>query len=66
MTLTTVGTLRLAISLGGDADTQAAIAGGVAEAFWGGLSERIETEEREVLDPVLLELVDRFDGLMRG
>ncbi|MDF1561624.1 MAG: ADP-ribosylglycohydrolase family protein [Deltaproteobacteria bacterium] len=31
------GTLRNAISLGGDADTLAAIAGGIAEAFWGGL-----------------------------
>ena len=59
-------TLRLAISLGGDADTQAAIAGGVAEAFWGSLPGRIEAEVRDVLDPALLEVVDRFNGIMRG
>jgi len=53
-------TLRLAISLGGDADTQAAIAGGVAEAFFGGIPQRIETELRAVLEPDLLEVVDRF------
>jgi len=43
-------------------DTQGAIAGGVAEAFWGGLPERIETEVRAVLEPDLLELVDRFNA----
>lgn len=31
--------VRLAVSLGGDADTQAAIAGGVGEAFYGGVAE---------------------------
>ena len=36
--------VRLAISLGGDADTQAAIAGGIAEAFHGGVPQEIETE----------------------
>jgi len=59
-------TLRLAISLGADSDTQAAIAGGLAEAFWGGLPERIEAEVRDVLDPALLEVVDRFIGMGRG
>ena len=53
-------TLRLAISLGGDADTQAAIAGGVAEAFWGGVPERIEADVRTVLDEQLLAVLDRF------
>lgn len=52
--------IKLAISLGGDADTQAAIAGGVAEAFWGGLPPHIEAEVRRVLDEPLLEVVDRF------
>jgi ADP-ribosylglycohydrolase len=52
--------IRLAISLDGDADTQAAITGGVAEAFWGGVPERLEAEVREVLDDSLLEVMDRF------
>jgi ADP-ribosylglycohydrolase len=59
-------TIRLAISLGGDADTQAAIAGGVAEAFFGGIPQRIETELRAVLEPDLLEVVDRFGVKTRG
>jgi ADP-ribosylglycohydrolase len=57
--------IRLAISVGGDADTQAAIAGSVPEAFWGGVPERIETEVRIQLDDGLLEVVDRFAGRYR-
>jgi len=52
--------IRLAVSLGGDADTQAAIAGSVAEAFWGGLPERIRTEVWIQLDDDLLRVVERF------
>ena len=52
--------LRLAISLGGDADTQAAIAGAVAEAFWGGVPERIEREIAERLDEPMIEVVRGF------
>jgi ADP-ribosylglycohydrolase len=58
--------LRLAISLGGDADTQAAIAGGVAEAFFGGVPERIEAEIRAVLDPPLIEVVERFSRVLEN
>jgi ADP-ribosylglycohydrolase len=36
--------IRLAVSLGGDADTQAAIAGGIAEAYWGGVPAGIAEE----------------------
>jgi ADP-ribosylglycohydrolase len=57
--------IRLAISLNGDADTQAAITGGVAEAFWGGVPERLETEVRDVLEEPLLEILDRFTKLYR-
>jgi ADP-ribosylglycohydrolase len=53
-------TIRLAISLGGDADTQAAIAGSVAEAFYGGVPERIEAEVNRVVDARLLDVVERF------
>ncbi len=34
--------IRLAISLGGDADTQACIAGGIAHAFYGKISDEIQ------------------------
>jgi ADP-ribosylglycohydrolase len=36
--------VRLAVSLGGDADTQAAIAGGIAEAFFEGVPEWMAAE----------------------
>ncbi len=52
--------IRLAISLGGDADTQAAIAGGIAEAYWGGLPAEVVERVELTLDDVLLEVVREF------
>ena len=52
--------IRLAVSLGGDADTMACIAGGIAEAFYGGVPDVIETEVRNRLPEDLLDIVDRF------
>ncbi len=54
------GAIRLAVSLGGDADTMACIAGGIAEAFYGGVPEVIEAEVRNRLPHDLLGVVDRF------
>jgi ADP-ribosylglycohydrolase len=53
-------TIRNAISLGGDADTQAAIAGGIAEAFWGHVPVAIADEVRRRLPPELLDVIDAF------
>jgi len=52
--------LRLAISLGGDADTQAAIAGAVAEAHYRDIPPELMAEARRVLDEPLLQVVNRF------
>jgi ADP-ribosylglycohydrolase len=52
--------VRLAVSLGGDADTQACIAGAVAEAFYGGVSEAISAEVRSRLPEELRSVVRRF------
>lgn len=52
--------VRNAVSLGGDADTLACIAGGIAEAFYGPLPPEIVSEVREVLTPELRDIVDRF------
>ena len=49
-------------SLGGDDDTQAAIAGSVAEAFWGGVPDRIEAEIRQQIEPEVIAVVDRFNA----
>lgn len=53
--------IRLAISLGGDGDTQAAIAGGVAHAFYGYVPETIVRPVRERLPPEFLEVIDTFE-----
>lgn len=43
-------TVRLAVSLGGDSDTQACIAGGIAEAFYG-MPDEIVTEMAKRIPP---------------
>lgn len=53
-------TIRLAISLGGDADTLACIAGGIAEAFHGGVPKDIEEKTMAVFDDKLRQTVERF------
>jgi ADP-ribosylglycohydrolase len=52
--------VRNAISLGGDADTMACIAGGIAEAFYGGVPEHIRAGTLAVLDGRLRGTVDEF------
>lgn len=51
-------TIRNAVSLGGDADTQAAIAGGIAEAFWG-VPEEFKEAVRPYLKEDMLAVIDR-------
>lgn len=52
--------VRNAISLGGDADTMACIAGAIAEAHYGGVPAGIEKQTLAALDPPLRETVERF------
>lgn len=52
--------IRLAISLGGDADTLACITGGIAEAFYGGVPAEIATEALGRLDEKLRSTVLKF------
>jgi ADP-ribosylglycohydrolase len=54
------GAVRNAVSLGGDADTMACIAGAIAEAYWGGVPERIAGEVRKRLPAEFLDVLDRF------
>jgi len=53
-------TIRLAISLGGDADTLACIAGGIAEAYYGGVPAPIAARAMAILDEPLRATVTRF------
>jgi ADP-ribosylglycohydrolase len=52
--------IRLAVSLGGDADTQAAIAGGIAEAYYGSVPESIVEGVWERLPARFIEIIDAF------
>jgi ADP-ribosylglycohydrolase len=53
--------VRKAVSLGGDADTQACIAGGIAQAYYKQIPEYILEKTRKILDPELLQIVDEFN-----
>ncbi|MFL5381335.1 MAG: ADP-ribosylglycohydrolase family protein [Longimicrobiaceae bacterium] len=53
--------IRLAVSLGGDADTQATIAGGIAEAFHRHVPALIAVKVRNLLPPEFIDIIDRFD-----
>ena len=53
--------VRNAISLGGDADTMACVAGGIAQAFYGTLPEPIAEAVKARLPDRFLDLIDRFE-----
>jgi len=52
--------VRNAVSLGGDSDTLACIAGGIAEAFYGAVPAKIRARVRGLLTPDLLDVTERF------
>ena len=52
--------VKKAISIGGDSDTIACIAGGIAEAYYGGVPVDIVKEVRGILDERLNKVVDEF------
>jgi ADP-ribosylglycohydrolase len=54
--------IRNAVSLGADADTQACIAGGIAQAFYGIIPQNIVDETHRRLDPWLLQIVVEFES----
>lgn len=54
------GAVRNAVSLGGDSDTQACIAGGIAQAYYGGVPGPIAERVFELLDGPLTAVVRRF------
>lgn len=57
--------IRNAIWLGGDADTQACIAGALAEAHYGGVPTRIANEARKRLPAEILCVLDQFSEMIR-
>ena len=57
--------IRTAVSLGGDCDTLACIAGSIAEAFFGVPAELVK-ECRERLSGDIIDVVDRFRGFIKA
>lgn len=53
--------IRKAVSLGGDSDTMACIAGGIAHAFYQDIPAEIVTEVRARLPGEFLAIIDRFN-----
>ncbi len=53
--------IRLAVSLGGDSDTIACIAGGIAQAYYGGVPEDIRKKVLSMLDGRIRRVVDEFE-----
>jgi ADP-ribosyl-[dinitrogen reductase] hydrolase len=52
--------IRLAISLGGDADTMGAISGGIAEAYYGGVPDNIKDEVMKRLPEDFINVMQEF------
>lgn len=57
--------IRKAVSLGGDADTMACIAGSIAAAFYGDAPADLIAGVRERLTVELVEALDAFDRTVR-
>jgi ADP-ribosylglycohydrolase len=53
--------IRLSISIGGDSDTIACIAGGIAQAYYREISDWIVEETRARLSLEFLDILDRFE-----
>ena len=53
--------IRNAISIGGDSDTIAAMAGGIAEAFFG-IPDAIREKALTYLDPRMTDILDKFEA----
>lgn len=54
--------VRKAVSLGGDCDTMACIAGGIAQAFYGIIPETIKKEVRLLLPADFIQILEKFDA----
>jgi ADP-ribosylglycohydrolase len=60
------GSIRNAISLGGDADTMACIAGGIAEAHYGGVPKEIVERVEGYLPQEFLDVIGAFRERFMG
>ena len=57
--------VRNSISLGGDSDTIAAMAGSIAEAYWG-VPKQLRLQAESCLDSELHSILERFESIWPG
>lgn len=57
--------IRLAVSLGGDSDTIACMAGGIAAAFYG-VPDNIVVKAREYLSEDIIKTIESFEAILLG
>jgi len=57
--------VRKAISIGGDSDTIACIAGGIAESYYGEIPDHVKTRVFQILDERLKRVIQEFSKLYR-
>ena len=57
--------IRKAVLDNGDTDTQAAIAGSIAEAFYGGVPPEMESQALPLLRPWMIEIIEKFKSELR-
>lgn len=57
--------IKIAISLGGDSDTMACIAGGIAEAYYGDIPQSLVDFAEQKLKGELLDLVNQFTYMVK-
>ena len=60
-----IDSIRLAISLGGDTDTQAAMAGSIAEAFYGPVPAPVEDVMNAFLPNELIDVIGLFERALQ-
>lgn len=56
--------VRRAVALGGDADTQAAIAGSIAAAYYGEIPDFILSDCMEILPEEMKSVISKFDSVL--
>ena len=59
-----IDSIRNAVSLGGDSDTQSCIAGSIAEAYWG-ISYELKEECRKRVTSSVIRVLDYFDTVKK-
>ncbi|MEM1358118.1 MAG: ADP-ribosylglycohydrolase family protein [Bacteroidota bacterium] len=60
-----IDAIRLAVSLGGDTDTQAAMAGSIAEAFYGGVAPELEEVMNAYLPKEFIDVIATFERVLQ-